>query len=438
AQGRGGRLLRAQLGLDFGSAFTKVALRLGGEHRVVVTWEGLAGPACGEGEGSSACLPGAIHWEGGLCLPGPGERTRRDLKRPLMQEGADPRDAEAFRDAACFLAWAIRYARAWLYRHPDLGPLARERRLAWELAIGCPTRPFRDEGLKGRFQRLAEAAWWLAGAEVIDEARAREAQARRRPEALGLADEPCVFPEFLAQLGGYVTTGQVQHDGPHALLDVGAHTVDAATFSLGTPLDQSAGPTRVVALLYETVRPEGTWELAEHRTRGTGVVAIRGPGEPCLGTEAFARDRGLPVPEVHRRDEAFLDRLCDRLVREVLEPSCSNTRWGAWRDRAWESSLPVFLTGGGAACPLYREALERTQQRLRARCSPHVSPHFRFRPMDLAAGAWRDVPSGVRRRASVALGLVEDLDGVEIRSRREARPWRLREPLSHEELYSEP
>ncbi len=432
-----------QLGIDFGTAFTKAALRVGGEHRAVVSWEGLIGRAGRrgeEGEAAAACLPGAVHWEDSRLLPGPGhpERTCCDLKLPLL-EPAGPPDGDAFRLAAGFLAWVIRYARAWLYRNPDLGPLARHRLLAWELAIGCPTEAYRNEARRRRFRELAEAAWWLAGSPAIDEVALHEAWAvRRSPAELGLAAEAAVLPELVAQLGGYAATGQVTHDGVHALLDVGAGTVDAATFSLGRPADPD-GPRQVVVLLYQMVKPYGTWALAEHRTRGTGAPPLQDAAEPCQRAETFARLRNLPPAQVRRRDEAFAEALSRRLYTSVLKPTCTNARHGARGNRVWESHLPVFLTGGGAACPVYREAMERAQRRMLRELTPGnlVSRSFRFRPMDPAGYGWREIPEAVRRRASVALGLVEELDEVAIRRGPSGPRHRLRELPDHEELYPE-
>lgn len=157
--------------------------------------------------------------------------------------------------------WAevIRYSRAFLYRHPEVGRKLANRTLRWELNIGCPTEPHENPLVVERFRHVARTAWWLAGRDDLDAAIIRTAWDRRDLDT-GLETEPGVVPEFVAQIAGYLRSPQV-NDGLHALVDVGAATLDVATFNVVLPRDGNSAPR--IPIFFSAVKPLGTHFLSQ-------------------------------------------------------------------------------------------------------------------------------------------------------------------------------
>lgn len=58
-----------------------------------------------------------------------------DLKLPMLSP--DSSGTQGALPAVGFLAWVLRYTRAWLFR--ELKHELRSRALVWEMNLGCPT-----------------------------------------------------------------------------------------------------------------------------------------------------------------------------------------------------------------------------------------------------------------------------------------------------------
>ena len=147
--------MTVRIGIDFGSAFTKVAIRAGVDL-VLVGWTAVTGGATDTGR---HILPGLV-----MRLPN-GEYCwrhinnadiRSNLKLPLMDENATNNECPA--DTIAYLALVIRYARAFLYRSKNIGDKLASRTLRWELNIGCPTEPHENPAIVNKFRHIARVA----------------------------------------------------------------------------------------------------------------------------------------------------------------------------------------------------------------------------------------------------------------------------------------
>ena len=152
------------IGLDFGTAATKVVIRspyLPGQRAAAVKFGELGHSA------SPYLLPSRLRVgsDGHLSIRGdkPGEWLT-DLKLPLLDRPLSGGDAsnmgERLRGAAAYLALTLREART-RFMTAERETYGRfEPR--WALNLGIPSAGYDDDAIRGRFLRAARTAWALS------------------------------------------------------------------------------------------------------------------------------------------------------------------------------------------------------------------------------------------------------------------------------------
>lgn len=396
---RGGAPLLVRFGLDFGTAFTKVALRIGPDL-VTVDWFPVTGDNSPAGRWTVPAF---------VCRGSDGEFGWRrfedgewqgNLKLPLVEH---PGSASCPYSALAYLAEVIRYSRAFLYRHPEVGRKLAHRSLRWELNLGCPTEPHENLEIVERFVHVARTAWWLAGSDDLDEVAIRAGWERRDLET-GLETQPGVVPEFVAQIAGYLKSPHVT-EGLHALVDVGAATLDVATFNLVLPKQE---PVPRIPIFFSAVKPLGTHFLAYERYATLGLELVWNDATPIEAPAEFAYRHGKDVSEVELVDAGFASRVAS-CIADVINATRISVR-GDPRNSAWREGLPVFVTGGGASCETYGRAIRESETKLKGRL--RSNGHFRFIAMDLFPVNSIDVDPAAAVRLTVAIGLTEDAEDI--------------------------
>jgi len=393
-QGGTGRVLPVRIGVDFGTAYTKVAIRAA-DKVFFVPWSGLRNSEI------HYLLPGELCRIESDSLrlgrsPSAAE-VRSDLKLPfLSSQSSTPAQQTA---ATAFLALVIRYARAWLYHTHS--PLVSGRTLAWELNLGCPTNSWSSGTLRGVYERVAVRAWQLSQAKVEiswEGAVALLGPLNASLEELGL-DGAHLMPEFIAQIAGYVRSPQ-RKNGLHMLMDVGAGTVDVATFNVA----------------YDNVREEDRYPIFASEVLPLGTHFLMATRLRSLGREQTEWDDLQAIPDedelamrfnadrhrVQTADVEFATRL-RREIKRVLSYTRTH-RYG--KAPEWREGLPVFLSGGGSDCDIYSRALVATC----ASCNvPHRRTSFPLLDEAAAGGSFK---SSEFHRLSVAYGLTFDAQSV--------------------------
>lgn len=426
-EARGGAPLSVRVGVDFGTAFTKVAIRTGFDL-AIVDWSPVTGDESPVGRW---IVPGFV-------CRGPGGELgwRRfegewqgNLKLPLVEDSQDFACPTA---TLAYLAEVIRYARAFLYRHPEVGRKLANRSLRWELNIGCPTEPHENPQIVERFRHVARAAWWLAGRDDLDEAAIQAAWSRRDLD-IGLETEPGVVPEFVAQIAGYLGSHQVS-EGLHALIDIGAATLDVATFNVVLPNDLDSSPR--IPIFFSAVRPLGTHYLNYNRHSRLGLELAWDDAAPVEPADGFAKRYGSRQNEVDAVDSEFVHRVAG-CVTGVIDSTRTNSR-GDPRSPVWREGLPIFVTGGGSGCELYRRAIEAGQLDLKRRMGS--SSRFRFIELDPLGAKFPQFGTEIGGRLTVAIGLTEDAENIaRVVPHRDIEPITrtTRERVDHTELYGD-
>lgn len=386
--GGAGRTLSVYVGVDFGTAYTKLAIRFA-DKVFAVDWAGLSrapGPFF---------LPGEVsRMSNGMILIGRAPHARETwsgIKQPFLTP--EPSVAAQF-TATAFLSWACRYARAWLFKH--YGGMLRDRKLAWNLAVGCPTEAIEDKALVRTYLHVASAAWLLSRSPKpfdIDTAARSLEVAKPDPEAVQL-DSLGVVPEFVAQIAGYARSSQRQ-PGLHFLADVGAGTLDLATFNVER--DKNEEHRDHFPILERSVELLGTHFLMERRTAACSGTLRWADANLVPSTESICRAIPVSAAALQAADEGFTTDVRTRIRRVISLTKGKRSPLSP----AWQHGLPVFLAGGGANCKIYRDALL------------HACGDCNVRPLLLPLQVSDEVDSssvtpGDRHRLSVAYGLTSD------------------------------
>lgn len=388
-----GRVLPVRIGIDFGTAYTKVAIRAA-DKVFFVTWDGVRVSA------SPYLLPGEVCLDSAGCrwlgrAPGATE-IYADLKLPLIQEMVASKAQE--RSIVAFLAWIMRYARAWMYEYQP--NLLRDRRLAWEVNIGCPTNSWASSSIQTRYRRLASLSWILSQCtesisdEAVDQVLARGGVEDGGLMSIGL-DGLFLVPEFVAQIAGYVQSPQ-RRDGLHMLADIGAGTMDLAVFNV---IRDPSGDGDRFPIFASKVCPLGSHFLMHSRLAG---LEIDGHGwDDLIATpdrETLEKTLRLNSGALAQKDSEFIKRVTGALSSVLLFARQRKYT----RAPEWGTGIPLFLAGGGCNCDVYKTAVMGAFQDL------HTPPRYTRFPMLGSERPTNATFTEIFHRLSVAYGLTFD------------------------------
>jgi hypothetical protein len=436
---QGGRpmpIMVVRIGVDFGTAFTKVAIRAGADL-VPVDWSAVTGD---DSETGRYVVPGLVVRapDGEYCWRRVTKGDiRGNLKLPVIEMAESEEGPIA---TVAYLALVIRYARAFLYRNTEIGRKLVGRSLRWELNIGCPTEPHENPDVVQILQRIARTAWQLATLDHLNESGILTVW-KTGAENIGLEAEPHVVPEFVAQIAGYLQSPQVK-EGLHALIDIGAATLDVATFNVVMQNDLASSP--LIPIFYSAVRPHGTHYLRHHRHSRLGLDLSWNDAAPVEPADEFAQQNGKLRDKVVAVDREFVEEVV-QCIKEVINSTRTNRR-GDPHSAAWREGLPIFVTGGGSNCILYRQAIKVVGTKLKSqveeslRADPSVVAASNFRLIELSPTPGNAQQIAAADRLTVALGLTEDAENIaRVVLHRDIEPitQSTKERVDHTDLYGD-
>jgi hypothetical protein len=345
------------IGLDFGTAFTKVVI---GETRAhfSVPFDPY------HIDTNPYLLPSRFFIDSAnVCTLGNnGGKEVTELKMRIIRNEYTQQD-EA--EITAYLALVLRHARNWLLsnHHSVYG----QSQLDWLINIGLPTDSYHDEDLTELYKLFLKTAWSLSQGEqpiTLDKAEDLIVEAYCAPRH-GIASEIShdsfigLFPEFVAQITGYVRSTRMQDD-LHLLIDIGAGTADISVFMVNEVDGEHRFP-----ILAREVKQLGTSYLMLHRLTETGhsknkVVSYH----QVPSREQFEKTIGGNGSEIKAIDEEFVRKL-NRIVANLLDYT-KDKRYP--KSPRWKEGVPTFLCGGGARVDAYKDLgnhLERGKFNLR-------------------------------------------------------------------------
>jgi len=378
------------IGIDFGTSYTKAAVGML-DKIYPVDWSGVTN--CQQ----RLLLPSeyTLRADGRTVLgqrPGATDsEVKLDIKLPFINPGVS---TASIASASVFLAQVLRYVRAWIFRfhQSKIGNAP----IRWHLNLGAPCNGLEYSRLTDAFKRVGQAAWLLSQ-------RSPDSSMNDAVNVANTCDSGstvhdlwalAVFPEFVAQMAGYVQSPQRQR-GLHALADVGGGTLDVVTFIVHQVDHEDTFP-----FLVPEVQSLGTHMLNQNRIVGASLgESTPMPDElmPVLDAAAFSAATALNLNHVKSRDKIFYTKVGDVAKKVLAVTKARRYR----RSEAWNSGLRTFLTGGGASAEGYGEAIKRAGLDCGARIELLPLPlHPRLTDF---SGSVRDY-----QRISVACGLAQD------------------------------
>lgn len=330
------------IGLDFGTAFTKVVI---GEDRIryAVPWRSPINSV------EDYLLPGKFHVDSdGMCsLDGNGQE-KNELKMRLLTGATD---MQTLAEVCAYCALVFRAARSFILT--DHQKTYRSFQIDWLINAGLPTGNYHDNTLVDIYARVLNAAWWVStqseGVRLESCRSALKDQSLADRDGALHPDVISTFPEFVAQVTGYVRSPLRSRD-LHMLIDVGAGTVDATVFNIHEHDDEDRFP-----IFAKVVAPMGTRFLVKNRLKGReqGEEGEFSHFAPIPNRTRTADLLGLSVSELDKIDLPIRNELI-KVVNRMLTFT-KNRRYPM--SRAWENGIPIFLCGGGANCDFYSKAV---------------------------------------------------------------------------------
>jgi hypothetical protein len=306
--------LRLVIGLDFGTAFTKVIVRaptLAGDNSFAVPFADILG------ESPGYLLPTRIFAlpDGTFALAETRHATKHEhLKERFILDEAPP-TKETRTLVAGFFSLVLRHVRRWCLS--ALGQLINGRRIEWQLNVGLPAAS-QDRADLVALYRKAAATGWRASAAPGPVTAASLHASDAIDGTMGLP-EIDVIPEVVAEVSGFARSTS-RKTGLFLLVDVGAGTLDACTFTLHS--DEGMDRYSIFAA-----------DVQKHGVRfveSDGAAHVRGSERTIAGVI------------VHTKR-----------ARNPLAPE-------------WASGLPYFMCGGGRGMPYYADRVSAVSARLGA------------------------------------------------------------------------
>ena len=416
-----GRMISVRIGIDFGTSFTKAAVRAAGQV-FFIDWSGVLSSE------QSFFLPGEISFEpDGAASLGRSETAIKSitgLKIPFLTE--EKPDSNTYGSAIVYLALVLRYIRAWLYHHQK--NLFETRKIAWEINIGSPTNPWTKSAIVNRYNRAVKVAWALSKYDENDNILKKVDLLQNHLNQADIEDLDDVFvlPEFVAQIAGHVNSTQSK-DGLHLLVDIGAGTVDIAAFNIYRKREDV---TRY-PIFSGAIVSLGTHLLTAYRLSVSDSHINEWEDVDGIPTKNnLINNYGLDPLKLGQMDNAFEYCLASK-VGQLLRYT-KQIRYSQASE--WKKGMRVFLAGGGSLCSIYKSAISRAFSDI------NVKPIYLVLPVN--EDLHGQIDDKTFHRLSVAFGLTYDAESIgKIYDPKSIPDARLnltrRELISHEEIYSD-
>lgn len=341
------------IGLDFGTAYTKVVI---GETRAryAVPFHNLLSLR------NRYLLPSllATDTDGSFYL-GQSDQTRYSTNNIKMKLLMEQYDQSTQIEATAFLAQILRYARYWFFQTHS-NTYARHT-IRWWLNIGLPSDSWEKSSLTKVYQKIAMAAWDLSVANTPINPQTTQ-YALHTPEALqfigerlGDQERICIIPEFAAQITSYIKSTRRQSD-LHLLVDVGAGTLDVTIFNAHREWDQILHKD-IFPIFEAIVAPLGSRYYVAQLLSGIQCQVTWDEEDSSANINYFAQSVGLHHKEFQSKTSQFRSKVAD-IILKVLH----TTRQRRYpKSPRWETGIPTFLCGGGSSISLYQTVLQENR-----------------------------------------------------------------------------
>ncbi|MGM0597689.1 MAG: hypothetical protein ACQES9_11700 [Myxococcota bacterium] len=365
------------IGFDFGTSCSKIIIRDAGLQ--VATAVPFGSIAC---RNHQYLVPTNLYIkETGELSLSDGKFFFQDLKVELMEDSDKPllksKNGKyrilAHELAAGYIALVIQIAREWFLNHAE--QVYKQKRIHWQINIGIPSESYSDANLSKIFQTITMAAWRVSLEENITIGKTRKAiyHAKNHIQTggskLDVDDQNSHWlhpdfvephPEVIMEVVGYSRSPQ-RTSGLHLLIDVGASTMDIASFNIHEKQGENIFP------LFETsVEKYGTLMLHKNRIKTINEY-IKAEFNSIKDI-----DHAAPVPdlshykfelnrlELLEADQIFFQK-CSANIGEIIKKTHLKR---APMAQAWIDGLPVFICGGGSQNSSYKDMIKKLESQI--------------------------------------------------------------------------
>lgn len=398
---------RLVIGLDFGTSFSKVVVG-GAADRYAVPFDAYAVdnnpcllPSCLRiASDSQECMLGTEGHDG---------EVFDNLKMPLIERDFSD---EIRARATAFLALILQHTRDWLLEAH--GAVYRNRNRQWFINVGLPTESDDDEKLKNAYRSIVRSAWRLSRVQpgevtlpgalrCITQDDSRRGGGQMDDPSKDLPDDRFgVFPEFAAQIAGYVRS-PLGRDGLHANVDVGGGTLDFTVFNVVRENGEFLYP-----IFDRRVQPFGVRYLLAERfnTLAMNQDRFHSPFEDLPSDRDFIATHGLSEDELKRLDAPFRKKIQETITESLqYVKRCRDPRAEHWAHSSsqYGAGLRSFFCGGGVLSDFFSRLLYEFEEK---------PPALKLRSVKLPPPDDLRMPDGLAEngyaRLAVAYGLASD------------------------------
>jgi len=366
------------IGFDFGTSSSKIVIRDSGLQTAHAIPFGFL--ACSANE---YLIPTRIFIsENGVLSLSRGDHSYSNLKIHLMDRPQQiiyaaensEKTITASELAAAYMALVLIFARAWFLK--KTASIYKNTHIYWNINLGIPSRNYDDKEMKKTFQTIAMAAGRISRldseitiAEVKKYLKEAERHMATNGEDIDSEDNEALWlhpdlvnthPEVIMEIVGYARS-PLRTNGLHLIVDVGATTLDAATFIIHENEGEDVFPildTAVEKLGTIMLHNERVDMLKNHLERSLGEVKNINPTNPLPEHSYYGVK--LCEEEIFKCDVRFFNestKVVGRAVQKTRDHRDPNSS-------VWKTELHVFVCGGGGRHILYKTAIEELGQRL--------------------------------------------------------------------------
>lgn len=367
------------MGFDFGTSSSKVIIRDSGRRTAYAFPFGSSSSS-----GNSYLVPTQLYIsEDGTLGLSSGDHSCGNIKSRLMIRSNEAvfystRIAQSIsvtEVAAGYMAQVIRFSRAWFLKHTEA--IYKKTDIHWHINVGMPSRSYDNKEMRKLFHLIGMAAWRLSllpsPITIIDvKEYLQEGRRYCDPSDKGATPIPDevktlwlhpdyvnVHPEVIMEVVGYARS-PLRTDGLHLIVDVGATTLDAATFIIH---EREGGD--IFPILSTEVERLGTLMLHLNRVHALKVamekslqkIAAINPLLPLPGLSHYGTD--IRNEDVGSYDESFFSECCKTIGRTIKDTKYHRDPYSS----VWGTELPVFICGGGGRLSSYRQMIREMGER---------------------------------------------------------------------------
>lgn len=414
------------LGIDFGTSFTKVCFRdVGAERSGVIAFDGRSV--------ESALTPSIVNIdaEGKLQIPEKGLSTTgvisvRYLKMYLAGQSIenDPKsilghnlnDRQVISAlSSWYIATVIQCSQQWVHAHER--QRVKNRRIIWSANIGVPVEHY-DSGAIERFREVFDVAWrWSQNDQIpLNLVSALSAYSDAAGTPANQAVDCHAVPEIAAAVQSFIVSREAV-PGIYIYFDVGGGTVDGVAFNFINNNGErrinfysgKVSPLGIAALLHTLRLDESQNINLDAGPAELQRLLANSKGER-LGQ--FGKNIQLLVADVIMTAKNKDNR--DWQIDDVQGPYPERKRIGSLAPSQMRP-LIIFVGGGGSRFDWYQHRISATYKEFNHH-QAGIPPYKLIevpRPKDLEMG---HIPDLEFRRLSIAYGLSVPLgEGPEVR-----------------------